>query len=188
MKTRRFLTVTASTLVLGGLLVAGYRLWVTPAVAADPPPRPNLSGVTQNWDKNLPSDSRFTVLTDFNNQAVRDNNTGLVWEQAPDGTSQTGLAATMYCLRKAVGGTKGWRLPSVAELVSLQDPSLAAPFVPTVFNGVQSEHYRSATADVTNPTVQGWIVGFGNGLAEVSQWNNPWFVWCVRGPMNASTY
>jgi hypothetical protein len=35
-----------------------------------------LAGVTQNWDKNLPSASRFTVLPSFNNEAVRDNNTG----------------------------------------------------------------------------------------------------------------
>jgi hypothetical protein len=38
----------------------------------------DLSGVTQNWDKKLPSDARFTILADFNYQAVRDNETGLV--------------------------------------------------------------------------------------------------------------
>ena len=127
-------------------------------------------------------------MADFDHQAVRDNNTGLVWEQAPDGTAGTGAAAKLSCLRKVVGGTRGWRLPAVAELVSLQDPSLAAPFVPTVFSGVQEDGYWSATADVTNPTLQGWVVGFNNGLAGVSQYNNPAFVWCVRGPMNASTY
>jgi hypothetical protein len=48
-----------------------------------------LTGVTQNWDKNLPSASRFTVLANFGGAAVRDNNTGLVWEQAADGTTRT---------------------------------------------------------------------------------------------------
>ena len=32
---------------------------------------------TESWDKNLPSASRFTILPKFNNEAVRDNNTGL---------------------------------------------------------------------------------------------------------------
>jgi hypothetical protein len=119
----------------------------------------DLSGVTQNWDKNLPSHSRFTVLTDFNNQAVRDNNTWLVWEQAPDGTTRSRPEAVQYCVRKAVGNTRGWRLPSVAELNSLQDPLLAAPFVPTVFSGVQSDYYWSATivaTDNLNIVLQGW--------------------------------
>ena len=179
MKTRRSLTVPVGIMVLsaGVVLMTG-----TSSAEKD------LRGVTQNWDKNLPSDSRFTVLTDFNNQAVRDNNTGLVWEQAPDGNAGTGAAAKLHCLRKVVGGTKGWRLPAVAELVSLQDPSLTAPFVPTVFSGVQ-DGYWSATADVTNPTLQGWVVGFNNtGDAGVSQYNNFAFVWCVRGPMNADMY
>jgi hypothetical protein len=41
-----------------------------------------------NWDKNLPSASRFTILHDFNNEAVRDNETGLVWERSPIGTTK----------------------------------------------------------------------------------------------------
>jgi hypothetical protein len=36
----------------------------------------DLSGVTQNWDKNLTGTARFTVLVSFGGAAVRDNNTG----------------------------------------------------------------------------------------------------------------
>jgi hypothetical protein len=46
---------------------------------------PDLDTLTQNWDKSLASDNRFTILSDFNEQAVRDNETGLVWEKAPSG-------------------------------------------------------------------------------------------------------
>jgi hypothetical protein len=35
----------------------------------------------QKWDKNLSSTSRFTILSEFNEAAVRDNNTGLVWDE-----------------------------------------------------------------------------------------------------------
>ena len=78
MKMRRFFAVTVGVMALsvGLVLLAGER--VAQAVQVD--------GVTQNWDKNLPSASRFTVLAAFGNHAVRDNNTGLVWEQAPDAT------------------------------------------------------------------------------------------------------
>src|SRR5262245_56889752 len=51
----------------------------------------DLRPVTPNWDKNLPandpggacpaSSSRFTCV--FGGAAVRDNETGLVWEQSP---------------------------------------------------------------------------------------------------------
>ena len=50
------------------------------AQAAKPESSPtDLTGVTQNWDKTLPNESQFTTLDDFNNQAVRDNETGIVW-------------------------------------------------------------------------------------------------------------
>ena len=88
----------------------------------------DLSGVAQNWDKNLPSASRFTVLTAFGGAAVRDNNTGLVWEQSPDVTPDRWAQQVAVCLNKTVGGTTGWRLPSVVELNSVRDPSLPVPF------------------------------------------------------------
>lgn len=83
-----------------------------------------------NWDHNFPSTSRFTILSEFNNEAVLDNNTGLVWERTPDNSSLNWASAISFGVGKAVGGTRGWRLPSIVELVSLIDPSLPAPFVP----------------------------------------------------------
>src|SRR5678809_923145 len=86
------------------------------AIAA-PPERGGNSGTpTQNWDKNLSNASRFTVLTEFGGAAVRDNNTGVVWEQEPDPTNRIWSDATLYCASKIIGSTAGWRLPSVVEL------------------------------------------------------------------------
>jgi hypothetical protein len=151
----------------------------------------DLSGVTQNWDKNLPSASRFTVLADFGGAAVRDNNTGLVWEQAPDATiGRVWPIALAYCLNKPVGGTRGWRLPSVVELASLIDPSLPAPFVPTsVFTGVQAAFiYWSATLNAADPS-GAWGVPFNNSaIVNVGKADPNVYVWCVRGPMNADAY
>jgi hypothetical protein len=72
--------VVKITLVIA-LLLASYGLGPTTAYAAPPVKEDSLAGVTQNWDKNLPSAARFTVLSAFGGKAVRDNNTGLVWSR-----------------------------------------------------------------------------------------------------------
>ena len=142
-----------------------------------------------NWDQNLPSASRFTILPTFNNEAVRDNNTGLVWERTPDPRLYSWPAAVSLYANKSVGGTVGWRLPSLVELKSLQDPTSPAPFVPAgIFTGVQSAFYWSATTNADYPS-DAWGVFFNDGLVNYGKKaTNQGYAWCVRGPMNADAY
>jgi hypothetical protein len=144
---------------------------------------------TQRWDTNNPSTSRFTVLAEFNNAAVRDNNTGLVWEQSPVTPSPgpTWNDARLQCIDKNVGGTRGWRLPSVVELASLIDPSLPAPYVPAVFTGVQLTPYWSATANAVG-TSTALNVNFDDSHVGMSSKSSNNSIWCVRGPMQESVY
>jgi hypothetical protein len=144
---------------------------------------------TMRWDAKNPSTSRFTVLTDFGGAAVRDNNTGLVWEQSP-ATMATWTDARLQCINKPVGGTRGWRLPSVAELASLIDPTLPAPFVPAVFTGVeQMAPYWTATANADSSSITSKLsLNFQDGTVGVSMKSTANFFWCVRGPMNDSAY
>ena len=138
MKKQRVLAGSLGALVLGGVLVASYGSGVAPAGAQTPTTSAIiitklnqilalLTGAagqqnnhTLRWDTNNPSATRFTTAFPG---AVLDKNTGLVWEQAPDATTRTWAVATRYCVNKNVGGTVGWRLPSVVELKSVQDPS-----------------------------------------------------------------
>jgi hypothetical protein len=92
--------------LVGGLCLANYALGVSSADADTPSKEGPFAGVTQNWDKNLPSASRFTFLADFGGAAVRDNNTGLVWERAPDNTTRVWVIALQYCINKNVGGNE----------------------------------------------------------------------------------
>ena len=165
----RWLSGLGAAVLIGGLVVANYGGGVTPAGAVPPASNPgnpfqailekldeilaaigglgggggNDGNHTLRWDTNNPSASRF--VTAFPG-AVLDKNTGLVWEQAPDATPRTWASATIFCVAKTVGGTVGWRLPSVVELKSVQDPSLPAPFVPaSVFTNVLAATYWSAT-------------------------------------------
>ena len=132
----------------------------------------------------------FTVLADYNNAAVRDNSTGLVWEQNPIATTSDWSSARSSCLNKNVGGMRGWRLPSVVELASLIDPSLPAPYVPApMFTGVQPNSYWSATSyDVNTATSSKWNVNLADGLAGTSSRGTFLNVWCVRGAMQDSVY
>jgi hypothetical protein len=140
---------------------------------------------TLRWDTNNPSASRFATAFPG---AVLDKNTGLVWEQAPDANPRTWAAATSFCVNRNVGDTRGWRLPSVAELASVIDPTLPAPFVPaSVFTGVQSAGYWSATTLADNPALA-WFVLFGTGGGNTGTKAVSFQVWCVRGGMNADQY
>ncbi len=91
-------------LMLGGLLLAGCGSMGQSAAVID------LSGVTQNWDKVIPAAQRFVVLPAFNNDAVRDNETGLVWEQSPSTATNDWTNARFMCHR-TTGAAKAGACP-----------------------------------------------------------------------------
>jgi len=180
------------TLVGSMILSSGLVLMTKSAQAAAIVSNSNTSSMT-SWDKNLPSASRFTVLADFGGAAVRDNNTGLVWEQSPEMLNHNWFQALPLCANKIVGGTAGtagWRLPSVVEIKSLQDMSLPYPNINTVFTVpglVAFNNWWSATTSSTNAD-DAWIVDIGGRVNGNNKTNGQGLVWCVRGPMNADAY
>ena len=164
-----------------GIAVAGLCvLWF--ATPADAVP-------LESWDNKIPNaNARFKVLNEFNGAAVLDKETGLVWEKSPQtGTTSWGRAR-FDCLGKTTGNRKGWRLPSVHELWSLVDPSLAFPG-PTIqpghpFTNVQSDWYWSAST-VADEATTAWGVPFHDGIVDITFLKtDPHPVWCVRGGQN----
>ena len=203
--------VGAVVLLVGGLSMASGGPGGMPAAAAPPssnpggPPSQILDKLDQiqaaitggggndtlRWDQVLPAAQRFVILPAFNSDAVLDKETGLIWEKSPATTAGNSSNARSTCANKAVGGRKGWRLPSMPELASLVDPSVASPG-PTLpqghpFLNIQPSNYWSASAHVENPTLT-WGVGFGNGsvLGVSKSFDNR--VWCVRGGMSTAQY
>ena len=178
-------------MLVGGLCLGDYAPGVTRVTAAAPVKETPQGTVTQNWDKNLPSDSRFTVLSIFGGAAVRDNNTGLVWEQTIDLTNRVWAQALAVCANKNVGETVGWRLPSVVELKSVHDLSLPSPYINSIFTatGILSfNNWWSATTSTVN-SGDVWIVDINDGRANGnSKTTGQGLAWCVRGPMNADQY
>ena len=218
MKRRRVLAVSVGTLVLGGLLLAGGGPGITHAGAQNPTPlqqqlqqqqqqlrqimdkldqilaatKSGDRGAEENhtirWDQALPVAQRFVILPAFNSDAVLDKETGLVWEKSPQTKAVASSNARLTCTNKAVGGRKGWRLPSLSELASLVDPSVASPG-PTLplghpFLAVESANYWSGSASAENPTLM-WGVGFNNGVAVGFSKSFEQRIWCVRGGTSA---
>ena len=166
---------------------------VSSAVAA-PPSNLNrtteISELTQNWDKKLPSVSRFTILSVFGDAAVRDDETGLVWEKTLESAELSWTNARAACADKDVGGRKGWRLPSIFELVSLMDLSMrTGPTLPLghPFTNVQMDAYWSATTVAGTPN-SAWLVFFDTGKVLHAYKTITFHAWCVRGGMNADQY
>lgn len=175
-------------LMLGNLVLGSWDLArafdEVQASTSDP------QSLSQSWDKKLPNSSRFTVLSDFGGAAVRDNETGLVWEQSPDTKIQNWIEARFACAKRTIGGRMGWRLPSLHELASLLDPSVKpGPTVPAghPFANVQAAHYWSATSFAGKPT-HAWNVGFIMGMVHDLKTTEKHNVWCVRGGNNADAY
>lgn len=156
-----------------------------------PPPSPDLSGVTQSWNKALPAAQRFEVLAAFNNQAVLDKETGLVWEKSPSTTASDWGIARVTCLDKNVGGRKGWRLPAVADLMSLVDPSVPVPG-PALppghpFLTAQGTFYWTGSTN-SNTNAEAWEVLLHHGTAGFTLKTGSALAWCVRGGMNSDPY
>ena len=177
--------------VILGLLALG----VLAGVALTTSSAPAASGVgpyfpEPAWDRKLPAAFRFLVLTNWENEAVLDRETGLVWERTPDTLPQSWAGAKIACLNRTVSNRRGWRLPSIVELTSLADPSVTpGPSLPPghPFVGIQSTRYWSATADAENPT-NAFLVFFSGGGVGGGPKTDVVPVWCVRGGMNADAY
>lgn len=156
----------------------------------------DLRGVTQNWDKQLDATNgegdgedegcnsdRFTCLWD--DRAVRDNETGLVWERAPFAADLYWSDAISHCAEREVGGRKGWQLPLLEQLASLVDTSeINSPGLPTghpFLNGEVLDGFWSATT-VADISASAWAVRVNDGfVGPNSKVAGTSRAWCVRG-------
>jgi hypothetical protein len=178
-------------LSLGILVVVVLAAGVALAQTQPQPASVRPSYAMPSWEQTLHGPTRFVVLSNFGGAAVLDRNTGLVWEKSPHTVAVTWNGARFHCINKNVGGQKGWRLPSIPELASLLDPSVAAPG-PTLpsghpFTGIQPAGYWSATTSAEDPS-EAWFVYFRMGFVDSDSKSFSGQVWCVRGAMNAEKY
>jgi Protein of unknown function (DUF1566) len=145
-----------------------------------------------SWDMTLPVGTRFIVLSNMASQAVLDRETGLVWQQSPDISRVQWGSAVVQCVQNSTttGGRRGWRLPTIAELASLNDPSTGLLPAGHPFNAVTTpgNFYWSSTAYPDVPSLA-FIQGFGGdvfgGADGKTSFNH---YWCVRGGLGAGPF
>jgi len=153
-----------------------------------------------SWDNRIDGPTRFHVLPAFENQAVLDRETGLVWERSPSTQPMAWSNARLFCAQKAVGGRGGWRLPAFFELASLVDPLVQTAGVPQLPSGhpflnVQAADYWSDTAFADEPgfvLMVGLHVVAGSDapifVTDANIGGAPKYAWAVRGGGGMSSY
>lgn len=99
---------------------------------------------------------------------VRDVATGLIWQRAVPDLTFTFDAGRAYCSQLMLSGKKGWRVPSMVELLTLIDERAAVgPMIDReAFPNTPSEAFWSSTDFSETPGMSAWQVYFdhGNGL------------------------
>lgn len=140
------------------------------------------------WKKHIPN-ARFSIYQSgpAPGQArfvVLDKETRLVWERSPDTAMKTWDAAIVDSYTRVVAGRKGWRLPTMEELLSLVDPTRGNPSLPVghPFQNVQVDNfYWSSTLGMSTLPTYVWGYNFGNAdTSNVLKTTNR-YTWLVRG-------
>jgi hypothetical protein len=81
----------------------------------------------KSWSRKIDNArERFEVLHQFNDEAVLDRETQLVWERAPKDKPFSSFfetnffGAIRHCYTVTTGGRMGWRLPTAEEALASQ--------------------------------------------------------------------
>jgi Protein of unknown function (DUF1566) len=121
---------------------------------------------------------RFALV--YGGAAVKDSQTGLIWEQEPDREHDVWSRSNERCVTKTVGGQSGWRGPTIEELKTLIDPSQHDPALPAghPFSNIKSEIYWTSTPHPTDDIVA-WQVSFFSGEPVTDQKSGTRRMWCV---------
>jgi hypothetical protein len=159
--------------------------------AAPGPTMKTLDQIPPTWSTKISGADRFVILADFNNEAVLDKETGLVWEKSPTATKYLWVDAMNSCVQKQTGGRFGWHLPTVEQLSSLMDISVPGevklpaghPFTltPPYYS------YWSATTS-TQDSSTAYIVDFGGTMVSGPSKISLVQIWCVRGGHSYDAY
>jgi len=187
---------TSVTILLVVLLIAGA--FALPVAARGSKDRfdeilnalRSFGDVSTSWSRALPAADRFAVLADFNNEAVLDRNTGLVWQRTPDNQGRFVFNASYYCLDANIGGQKGWRLPNITELTTLVDPSVTTePMLPEGAPFEFNRHVFFWSGTMRHGfTDLAWSVNFRLGIVDDAEFDLNLSTLCVRGGPTVDAY
>ena len=139
----------------------------------------------QSWDTQIDRPNRFVVLRAFDNQAVLDRETGLVWDREPRDQLRTFSGTFNSCYAREIGGRLGWRPPTMPEITSLLDRTQAFPPLPLGhpfdISGLTRDVWTASTVAGTDPS-QAYTQDMRNdGFLGSTTKDQELNYWCVRG-------
>jgi hypothetical protein len=102
-------------------------------------------------------------FTDLGDGTVRDNPTGLIWQQGFSPSTQSQAASVAYCSTLTVPTGSDWRLPTVAELQTLVDESVVSPSIDTAYFPSTPPEWFWSSSPLAGPPSFGWFVYFTYG-------------------------
>jgi hypothetical protein len=123
----------------------------------------------------LPNTAVYMASTDTES----DNVTGLYWERAASASTATQADAATLCAGKGMG----WRLPTLVELASLVDYTIAppGPTINAAFPGTPSDYFWTSSPYVDSAG-SGWVINFSSGRTNYLAVGEKAWVRCVRVP------
>ncbi|MCX5904108.1 MAG: DUF1566 domain-containing protein [Proteobacteria bacterium] len=152
------------------------------------------TGQTQSYTYTFGEDSDYTInphsYTDIGNGVVRDNVTGLEWQQTTAPGTYTWQQALDYCNSLSLGGKDDWRLPTIKELSTLVDSSIpyTGPTINTTyFPGTAASYYWSSTTYAAN-TTYAMTVYFNYGYVGNHVKSGSSYVRAVRGGQSNNSF
>jgi len=117
------------------------------------------------------------------NGEVFDPVTGLSWQQNDDGALLDQAGAAAHCAAFSTPATPAgvWRLPSVVELLTINNYGAMTPSTAPVFHGTQSTNYWTSTV-IPSAIRLAWTVKFDFGEVIPLLIDTTLPVRCVHGP------
>jgi len=149
--------------------------------------RGNGSGEAPSDPAVAPPD-QYRVIADGE---VRDNYTGLVWQQSYSPSTMSFEEARSYCAGLGLNG-QSWRLPSVRELATLVDEAQVAPAInrnmfPNTQYGARSNDWYWGSHAARGNAAAAWALNYDDGFTGFNAgssgaWNYFTAAWvrCVR--------
>lgn len=169
-------------------------LVVEDGIATSPPDTVTITAVASNWVPDTGQSGSYTAApgedSDYSinpphytirgDGTLRDDFTGLVWQQQDDGIARQWDAAAAYCPSLGLPGT-GWRLPTPYELLTITNFGRSSPAIDTsIFTGGRAAYYWSGQP--FRQTADAWLADFFDGGVVTAPKTTAAYVRCVRDP------
>ena len=152
-----------------------------------PPPDKNKTLPANDGGPDGCNSSRFKCV--MGGEGVLDKQTGLTWARNVDlaGGPKPFQEAVKFCQDLEIGNRKGWRLPTIGELITIMDTSRSDPALPDghPFENVENvgsswgSYWSSTTYEGDSKSA--YIVGMNIGIVTDSLKIFDSWIWPVLG-------